>query len=109
MKIQSYYIYILTNKSRKVLYVGVTNDLVRRFHEHKIKLNKGSFTERYNVDILIYFETYNHIDEAIKREKQIKGYSRLKKDALIENFNPDRVELYENGILKKINKQNSDN
>ena len=101
MKIHCYYIYILTNKNNTVLYTGVTNDLVRRCHEHKNKLFKG-FTEKYNVDKLIYYEIFDYIDLAIKREKQIKGYSRVKKDALIEKFNPTRTDLYNNGKITEI-------
>ena len=101
MKLHIYYIYILTNKSNSVVYVGVTNDLVRRCHEHKKKLIKG-FTEKYNVDRLVYYEVFDHIDFAIKREKQIKGYSRAKKDLLIDNVNPEREELYHNGVIKEI-------
>lgn len=92
MKIHVYYIYILANKSNSVVYIGVTNDLVRRCHEHKMKLVKG-FTEKYNVDKLVYYEVFDQIDFAIKREKQIKGYSRYKKDMLICNVNPEREEL----------------
>lgn len=73
-----FYVYILANKTNKVLYTGVTNDLERRCHEHKNKLLKG-FTQKYNVDKLVYFESFNYIDKAILREKQIKGYSRKKR------------------------------
>ena len=78
MKFHLYYVYILTNSSNKVLYVGVTNDLERRCYEHKQKLIKG-FTQKYNVDKLIYYEKFDSIELAIFREKQIKGYSRSKK------------------------------
>jgi putative endonuclease len=101
MKIHIYYIYILTNKNNTVLYAGVTNDLVRRCWEHKNKLHKG-FTEKYNVDKLIYYEVFDFIDAAIKREKQIKGYSRSKKDALIDKVNASRKELYHNGKITEI-------
>jgi len=101
MKIHVYYIYILSNKSNSVVYVGVTNDLVRRCHEHKTKLIKG-FTEKYNVDKLVYYEVFDQIDFAIKREKQIKGYSRIKKDMLIDKVNSEREELYRNGVIKEI-------
>ena len=82
MKIHLYYVYILTNSSNNVLYVGVTNDLERRCYEHKQKLIKG-FTQKYNVDKLVYFEVFDSIELAIFREKQIKGYSRSKKNVLI--------------------------
>jgi len=101
MKLYIYYIYIVTNKNNTVLYIGVTNNLVRRIHEHKNKLIKG-FTEKYNVDKLVYYEVFDFIELAIKREKQIKGYSRLKKDLLIDQKNPERNELYTNGIIKEI-------
>jgi putative endonuclease len=101
MKIHCYYIYILTNKNNSVLYTGVTNDLVRRCYEHKSKLIKG-FTEKYNVHKLIYYELFDDINFAIKREKQIKGYSRAKKEMLIERLNPNRYELFNNGKIIKI-------
>jgi putative endonuclease len=88
LKVHQYYVYILTNEYNKVLYTGITNDLERRCLEHKKKYVKG-FTQKYNVDKLIYFETYTEVEEAIKREKQIKGSSRSKKISLIEGFNKD--------------------
>ena len=94
-----YYVYILTNAYNKVLYTGVTNDLVRRCYEHKRKIVKG-FTQKYNADKLIYFEKFDFIDLAISREKQIKGYSRLKKIELINKFNKEWKELYSNKRLK---------
>ena len=78
MRIHQYYVYILTNTHHSVLYVGVTNDLKRRYFEHQQKRVKG-FTRKYNVDKLIYFEQFDSIDLAIDREKQIKGYSRGEK------------------------------
>jgi len=83
---------MLTNSSNNVLYVGVTNDLERRCYEHKQKLIKG-FTQKYNVDKLVYFEVFDSIELAIFREKQIKGYSRSKKDKLINEFNLEWKEL----------------
>jgi putative endonuclease len=88
----------MTNKYDKVLYVGVTNDLVRRVYEHKNKFLKG-FTSRYNVTKLIYFEDYEDINQAIDREKQIKGWLRRTKIELIEEFNPEYKDLY-NEILR---------
>jgi putative endonuclease len=99
MKIRCYYVYILSNKNDNVIYVGVTNNLSRRVLEHKQKRSKG-FTERYNVDKLIYFETFEFIRPAIAREKQLKGYSRIKKEKLINAFNPQWTELYDNGNIK---------
>ena len=82
MKIHSYYVYILSNTHNTVLYIGITNDLIRRCFEHKQKRIKG-FTQKYNVDKLVFFESFDYVDLAIAREKQLKGYSRAKKDALI--------------------------
>jgi len=77
-----------------VLYVGITNDLIRRVYEHKNKLVDG-FTEKYNVDKLVYYELFNDPINAITREKQLKGYSRKKKVELITSFNPEWEDLYE--------------
>jgi putative endonuclease len=82
-----YYVYILTNWSNKVLYTGVTNDLERRLYEHKTKLIKG-FTAKYNTNILVYFDMTTDVKAAIEREKQIKGWTRSKKNDLIESMNP---------------------
>ena len=81
MRFHVYYVYILTNTHHNVLYTGLTNDLERRCYEHKMKIIKG-FTQKYNVDKLIYFERFESIGLAIAREKQIKGFSRIKKSAL---------------------------
>ena len=81
-----YYVYILTNKSDKVMYVGVTNDLARRVWEHKNETNTG-FTKRYHVHKLVYFEEYSIVDDAIRREKQIKSWSREKKNELVKTYN----------------------
>ena len=89
-----YYVYILTNKSNKVLYTGVTNNLERRVYEHKHKLVPG-FTEKYNVNKLVYYDLTNDINEAISREKQIKGWTRQKKIDLIETINPEWADLAE--------------
>jgi putative endonuclease len=91
MKRHRYWVYILTNRSR-TLYVGVTNNLVRRVYEHRSKVNEG-FTKRYNIHQLVYFEETNDIRVAIAREKQIKGWLRHKKIALIEEFNPEWQDL----------------
>jgi len=84
--VKQYYVYIMTNKSR-TLYTGVTNDLERRVYEHKQKLVPG-FTARYNITRLVYFEATEDVQAAIVREKQIKGWLRRKKIALIESANP---------------------
>ena len=88
------YIYLVANKYNNVLYVGVTNDLIRRIYEHKHKLTKG-FTQKYNVDRLVYYEVCSDIVVAIEREKQIKGWSRDKKNALVQTINPDWNDLYD--------------
>ena len=85
----NYFIYILTNKHKTVLYTGVTNDLRRRLWEHKKRINKTSFTSKYNCFYLIFWERYQYIQDAIDREKQIKGWKREKKIKLIESFNPE--------------------
>ena len=90
-----YYVYILTNWSNRALYTGVTNNLERRLYEHKNKSVKG-FTEKYNVNKLVYFDSTNDIKAAIAREKQIKGWTRNKKNALIESINPQWNDLSEN-------------
>jgi putative endonuclease len=90
----SYEVYILTNSYHNVLYTGVTNDLRRRVYEHKEKLVPG-FTSKYNVNELVYHEECGNIIEAISREKQIKGGSRQKKLDLINNFNPEWRDLFE--------------
>jgi putative endonuclease len=100
MRIHVYYVYILTNKHHNVLYTGVTNDLERRCYEHKEKKIKG-FTQKYNVDKLIYFEKFDSIDSAIDREKQIKGFSKEKKLALINKVNNEWKELSHTGFFKK--------
>ena len=90
-----YYVYILSNDHKNVIYTGVTNDLVRRVYEHKNHLDKSSFTSKYNVENLVYFEVTTDIDSAIVREKQIKGWNRKRKDKLIETKNPNWNDLYE--------------
>jgi putative endonuclease len=92
MRIHKYFVYILTTKHNKILYVGVTNDIVRRLEEHKTGFY-GGFTHKYNIKKLVYFEVFDYIDQAIAREKQIKAYSRLKKDNLINSKNPFWVEI----------------
>jgi len=95
---KEYYAYIMTNKSR-TLYPGVTNDLVRRMYEHKKKLIKG-FTSKYNIQYLVYYEITSSIYSAIQREKQIKGWLRSKKIALIESTNPEWKDLSEEWFNK---------
>lgn len=97
MKNKHSYVYILTNVTNRVLYVGVTSNLVKRIYEHKQKLVKG-FTYKYNLDKLVYYEVFEDINEAIEREKQIKGGSRGKKLKLIEKTNPLFEDLYKSII-----------
>jgi len=92
-----YYVYILTNKYNKVLYVGITNDLIRRTYEHKNNLVEG-FTSKYNVHKLVYYDLTGDVMSAITREKQIKGWTRDKKIKLIESMNLEWKDLY-NEIL----------
>ncbi len=90
---KEYDVYIMTNKSR-TLYTGVTNDLMRRVYEHKNKLVSG-FTSKYNIQFLVYYESTSSIYSALEREKQIKGWLRAKKIALIDSMNPDWKDLSE--------------
>ena len=94
MGTRSYFVYILTNKNRTVLYTGVTNDLRKRVWEHKEKTHDG-FTKGYSVNQLIYYETFDDVRNAIAREKQIKGGSRQKKIDLINSMNKEWHDLYE--------------
>ena len=81
-----YYVYIMTNKSNTVLYIGMTNDIKRRVYEHKNKLIEG-FTAKYNINKLVYFESTNDVNSAIEREKVLKKWARIKKINLIEMQN----------------------
>lgn len=91
---RQYYVYILSNFTRTVLYTGVTNNLVKRIHQHKNDLVKG-FTQRYQIHDLVYYEIFNDPESAIEREKQVKNYSRKKKEGIIQKFNPELKDLYE--------------
>ena len=90
---KSYYVYIMANQNNKVLYIGVTSDLKKRVFEHKEKLVKG-FTERYNLNKLVYFEETASIESAITKEKQMKKWNRQWKINLINKFNPEWKDLY---------------
>ncbi len=94
---KDYYVYIMTNKICSVLYIGVTGNLVRRVYEHKNKLIEG-FTKKYSINKLVYFETTENIKDAIRREKQLKGWRRDRKNNLIEQKNPLWKDLYEDII-----------
>lgn len=90
----NYYVYIMANVGRNVLYIGVTNNLARRIAEHRSGLVEG-FTKRYRLHALVYYETMGNINDAIHREKQLKRWRREKKDALIESLNPMWKDLAE--------------
>lgn len=87
------FVYIISNKRDGTLYIGVTSNLLKRIYEHKHKLADG-FTKKYNIDKLIYYEIYSDINEAIKREKQLKEWRRKWKIELIETKNSDWKDLY---------------
>lgn len=87
-----YYVYMPTNWNNRVLYIGITSNLERRVSQHKLKLLDG-FTKKYNLNKLVYYELYRDVNDAIRREKQLKGYSRLKKDYLVNKMNPTWMDL----------------
>ncbi|CAM3545640.1 GIY-YIG nuclease family protein [Flavobacterium gelidilacus] len=89
------FVYIITNKNNTVLYIGVTSNLPQRIMQHKEKKYKGSFSARYNLDKLVYFEQFPMIGDAIAREKQLKAGNRAAKEKLINSMNPDWRDLYE--------------
>lgn len=90
------YIYIMTNKVNKVFYIGVTSNLSARIYEHKSNIYPGCFTSKYNVYKLVYFESFDSIEEAIVREKVLKKWRRLWKIDLIKKSNQDFEDLYDN-------------
>ena len=93
MEPRSFYVYILASRIGGTLYIGVTNDLIRRVAEHKSKLMKG-FTKKYEVSMLVYYEQFEDAENAIRREKQLKKYNRAWKIRLIEELNPNWDDLY---------------
>ena len=96
------FVYILTNKNRTTLYIGVTNDLCRRMYEHRNHLMKNTFTDRYNLEDCIYYEEFPYFDLAIEREKELKKWNRKKKEALINKKNPEwKVLVTEKGFIHK--------
>ena len=97
---RQYFVYIMTNRS-KTLYVGVTNDLHRRVYEHRNSVVNG-FTSTYKIRFLVHYEATTAIQEAIAREKQLKGWVRGKKVALIESTNPEWKDLGENGCIRPL-------
>ena len=88
------FIYMMTNKQYGVLYIGITSDIVKRVYEHKNSYVDG-FTKQYNLNILVYYEVYDEIEEAIKREKQLKNWHREWKVELVNKQNPNWEDLYE--------------
>ena len=88
----NYYVYILTNWNDSVMYIGVTNNLKRRLYEHRNHLADG-FTKKYNVHKLVYYEYTNDVRSALEREKQLKGWTRAKKNALVAKANPTWTDL----------------
>ena len=90
----TYYVYILSNSTNVAVYTGVTKDLIRRVYEHKHNLDPESFTAKYNIHKLVYFESTTDVYSAISREKQIKSWSRAKKNALVQSVNPAWADLY---------------
>ena len=95
----SYYVYILASATNYSVYIGVTNDLIRRVYEHRQDADPNGFTARYQVHKLVYFEQTSDVRAAIEREKQLKGWRRSKKNALIETMNADWKDLYP-GLLE---------
>ena len=90
----SYYVYILASATNYSVYIGVTNDLIRRVYEHRHEADPNSFTAQYKVHKLVYFEETTDVRAALEREKQLKGWRRSKKNALIETMNPQWKDLY---------------
>jgi putative endonuclease len=93
MRARSFYVYILASRIGGTLYIGVTNDLIRRVAEHRLKSVTG-FTKKYDVDRLVHFEQFDDAENAIRREKQLKKYNRAWKIRLIEELNPNWDDLY---------------
>jgi putative endonuclease len=94
-KVHNYYIYILASKRNGTLYIGVTNNLFNRSFQHKLKIDKTSFTAIYGIDKLVYYENYKYINDALAREKELKKWKREWKIKLIEKENPTWRNLFE--------------
>jgi putative endonuclease len=93
MGARNYYVYVLASRIGGTLYIGVTNDIIRRIAEHKLKIAEG-FTKKHDVTRLVYFETFDQIEYAIRREKRLKKWPRAWKISLIEKDNPNWIDLY---------------
>ena len=91
---KNYYIYIMTNENNTTLYTGVTGNLLARIDQHKRKINQKSFSARYNINKLVYYEVFDDSYDAITREKQIKAGSRQKKIDLVNSMNPEWKDLF---------------
>jgi len=98
-KMKNYYVYIITNKPNGTLYIGMTNNLIRRSYEHRNGLIDG-FTKKYNLKRLVYFEVFNRVEDAILREKRLKKWNRQWKIDLIEKDNPNLNDLYQQLVKK---------
>ncbi len=97
------YVYIMTNKHKTTLYIGVTNDLCRRIYEHKNHLVKNSFTDKYNLEYCIYYKEFMQMYDAIRREKELNKWNRKKKEALINEKNPDwKILVTEKGFVRDV-------
>jgi putative endonuclease len=90
-----YYVYIITNYTNSTLYVGITSNLQRRIYQHLTKIDTNSFSSKYNIKKLVYYEVFRNVRSAIEREKKLKGWTRKKKDNLITNHNPEWKNLLE--------------
>ena len=90
----TYYVYMMTNKYNNVLYTGFTSNLIRRIYVHKEHMDPKSFTTRYHVEKLVYYESTTDVRSAIEREKQIKSWNRTRKNQLVESMNPQWRDLY---------------
>lgn len=114
MKHHQYFVYIVTNSAKKVLYIGVTNNLIQRLTEHYINSGQeGTFAGKYRCHNLLHYESFKYVNKAIKREKELKGWSRSKKEALINTENPEwkiinhdimewpPVEAHKRGIIQE--------
>ena len=88
-------IYFMTNKNKTTLYLGVTSNLIKRVSEHRTHFYKGSFTDKYNLEFIVFYEFHSTIEEAISREKQVKKWNRTKKEELINKLNQKWIDLWD--------------